>query len=166
MVSLETIALEIQLAGVLARMIGIPLRIGQAIYLSPKSEHSRLDILRNAAQSRLAVAPGKEKTELGMQQIKALKQVTKIVRRASDLVNRRHRVVHDEWNFSDREKAVTRKKLDGKPGNPRVAIPLTEVGLLVTDMRKLIDDAHALAESFREHPPFMARLKKDSTKSG
>lgn len=37
---------------------------------------------------------------------------------------------------------------------------------IVEKIRRLIDDAHTLVESFRVHPPFMVSLRNDSTKSG
>jgi hypothetical protein len=163
MVSLETIALEIRLANLLARMIGVPLRIGQAIYLSPKSEQSRLDILRHTAHSRLAVSPSKKGTMLGRQQTKALDDVISIANRAQALIGDRHRVIHDEWNYSDKEKKITRKRVDGKPGNPRKPTPKTEIESLITKIRSLIDDAYSLANSFRENPPFIYNLKSDPT---
>ena len=164
MVALETIALEIRLANLLAGTLGLPPRIGQAIYLSPKAEQTRLDILKNAAKSRLSVSPRKKDTSLGRQQTAALERVNDIVNRAQALIGERHRVVHDEWNYSETEEKVTRKRVEGKPGNPRVPTPRSEIDTLIRKLRVLIDDAHDLTESFRKHPPFMADLRKDSTK--
>ena len=59
MVSLEAIALELRLALLLARMLSIPLKTAQAIYLTPKAEQTRLDILRNAAHAEFSVTPSK-----------------------------------------------------------------------------------------------------------
>lgn len=165
MVALETIALELRLANLLARMLDIPLRIGQAIYLSPKAEQTRLDILRNAARSRLGVSPSKANTALGKQKRKSLSDVLKIVGRAQSLIGERHRVVHDEWNYSEAEKRVTRKMIDGTPGRPRTPASKDDMDALILKMRQLIDDAQELAVSFSKHPPFMADMRNDSTNS-
>jgi hypothetical protein len=161
MVSLETIALEMQLANLLARTISVPLRIGQAIYLSPKSEQSRLDILKNVSRSRLGVSENKIRSELGKQMTKALDDVNKVINRAQALISHRHRIIHDEWNYSDSENKVTRKKVDGKPGNSRAPIERIEIDNLIQKIRSLIDDVHDLADSFKQYPPFMANMRND-----
>ena len=166
MVALEAVAMELRLANLLARMLGLPSRIGQAIYLTPKSETSRLEILQNAAHARLAVSPSKRDSYLGKQKMRALKDVNDICGRAKSLILKRHRIVHDEWNYSDKEKKVTRRVIDGVPGRERIAVPKTEIDDLVRSMRVLIDDALDLTNSFRNHPPFMASLRNDSTNSG
>lgn len=166
MVALEAVAMELRLANLLATMLGLPQRIGQAIYLTPKSETTRIEILRNAAHSRLAVSPSKKNSMLGKQMIKALSDVNKICSRAQDIINQRHRTIHDEWNYSDTEKKVTRRMIDGVPGRARVPVPKTEIDDLIRRMRELIDDALDLTNSFRDHPPFMASLRIDSTNSG
>jgi hypothetical protein len=166
MVALETNALELRLADLLARMLFLPLRIGQAIYLSPKAEQTRIDILRNAAHARLAVSESKRNTTLGKQKTRALKDVMAIAKRAEALIRERHRIIHDEWNFSDIEKKVTRKLLDGRPGRERVPTRKREIDTLIQKLRVLIDETYELALSFKEHPPFMANLKSDSRNSG
>lgn len=158
MVSLETIALEVSLATLFARMIGVPPRIGHAIYLTPKAEQTRLDMLRHTTQSRLAVSERKKNTRLGQQQSRYRRKIMKIVASAQDTMNRRHRVIHDEWNYSDKEQAVTRKRIDGNPGRARIKVDLNEVLQLIEDIRKTIDAAQSLSEVFRERPPFMANL--------
>jgi len=166
MVSLEAVAIELRMANLLARMLGLPPRIGQAIYLTPKSETTRIEILRNAAHSRLAVSPSRKKSVLGRQMTKALADVNRICGRAQGLINLRHRMIHDEWNYSDKEKNVTRRQIDGVPGRQRVPTPKKEIDDLIEKMRVLIDDVLVLTTAFRDHPPFMANMRSDLAKSG
>jgi hypothetical protein len=118
LISVETIDLEVRLANLFARMVGIPLRIGQAIYLTPKQEQTRMDILRNAANAALSTPPrANPKSALVRQKAEALKKVERIIARGETLIRKRHRVVHDEWTFSEKEKKVTRRLVDGRPGS-------------------------------------------------
>jgi len=65
MVCLEEVALELRLSLLLARLLAIPLRTANAIYLTPKAEQTRLDILRNVAHAHLSVSPSAAKSALG-----------------------------------------------------------------------------------------------------
>jgi hypothetical protein len=116
MVSLETIALELRLATLLARALSIPVRVGQAIYLTPKAEATRIDVLRNATHAAFHVSPSKRESSLGRQKARALKDINAIAVKADKLIRERHRVIHDEWNYSDTEKKVTRRLIDGRLG--------------------------------------------------
>ena len=55
--SLETVDLELELAALFSRMLGIPRRIGEAIYMSPKANQARFDILRNASLAAFGPSP-------------------------------------------------------------------------------------------------------------
>lgn len=162
MVSLEAIAMELRLALLFARVMGIPLRTAQAIYLTPKAEQTRFDIFKNAVHAHLAVSPTKKNSVLGKQKTKALKDVLSIISRAEKLIRQRHRVIHDEWNYSDTEKKVTRKLIDGHPGRERTPIKKKDLDILIESMRVIIDDAYDLAKAYSEHPPFMVSLKLNS----
>jgi len=78
----------------------------------------------------------------------------------------RHRVIHDEWNYSDTEQKVTRRLINGHHGRTRVPFPITELTALIHRMRVLIDDAYDLAQRFREHPPLMANMRRRRTNAG
>lgn len=100
MVSLETGDLQIKLANLFSRMVGVTVRIGQSIFLSPKAEHARIDILLHAAHAKFAIAPkANPKAKLVVQNKRDLNEVVKIVKRSHDLINKRHRIIHDDWNM-------------------------------------------------------------------
>jgi hypothetical protein len=166
MVALEAIALELRFAMLLGRLLAIPQRIARAIYLTPKSEQARLEILRNAAEARLASSPSKRDSPLGRQMSAALKRVIGLQKRALKLIGKRHGVIHDEWNYSPMKGEITRKAVDGKLTPKITKADLKELERLIDQMRDLIDDAYDLAEEFRKDPPFMVDLSIDTTKSG
>jgi hypothetical protein len=160
MISLETVDTELRLANLFSRMIGVPLKVGQAIYLSPKAEQTRFDIFRNAAQARLGVP----KANLRMKD--ALKKIESILERSEKLIRKRHRVIHDDWGVSSKEKKVTRRLLDGGTGRERTQVDKTELDNHIYALRCLIDDIYDLTEAFREHPPFMVDMQLSATREG
>jgi hypothetical protein len=92
MIAIESSNLEIALAGLFARMLMLPVRTGRAIYLTPQAAHARLDILRNAGK---ATFDRSTKSEVLTEQYKnAFSRLKKILQRASDAINSRHRLVH------------------------------------------------------------------------
>lgn len=163
MISLETVDLELRLATLFARMLAIPVGVGQAIVLSPKAEQARIDIIRNAANARLASAPSANPTNALLRRKRdALGKVDDILNRAQGLMSKRHRIIHDDWNVSSKEKTVTRRIVDGAIAKrKRIPIGKTELENHIRSLRVLIDDIHRLSESFREHPPFMADFRQD-----
>ena len=159
MISLEVVALELRLALLLARTLSIPVRTAQAIYLTPKAEQTRIDILRNVAHAALSVTASKKSSSLGRQKLRALGDINEILNRAERLIRDRHRVIHDEWNYSDSEKVVTRKLIDGRQGREVVPIHIEKLNALIRDIRLLIDDVYALSKCFKASPPTMASVK-------
>ena len=165
MVSLEAVAMELRLALLFARSLMLSLRTAQAIYLTPKAEQTRIDIFRNAVQAAFYVPPSRQKGELWDQKKRALNDINAIIDRAEKLIRQRHRIIHDEWNYSDKERSVTRKLVDGRVGRKQSPVRETELNDLIYEMRRVIDDAYDLSERFRKSPPLMANLRSDSTKS-
>jgi hypothetical protein len=166
MILIETVDLEVQLASLFARMLSISPRVGRAIMLAPKSEQARLDILKHAAEAAFFISPKAEKdSELSQQKQKALERVLKIVSKSQDLMNKRHRIAHDEWAVLDENNEIRRIPVSGKLKREEVAVPINELEDHILSIRTCIDDAHKLASDFREHPPTMADLRKSSTNS-
>ena len=161
MVQLEAVALELRLALLLSRILALPQRIARAIYLTPKSEQVRLEILRNSAEARLS---GRAGAELKRQMDDALKKVIAIQKRAQKVVGKRHGVIHDEWNYSPTRQEIIRKPVSGQLAVQVTKGDIKELHRLIDQMRDLIDDIYDLAEEFRKHPPFMVDLSMDSTK--
>jgi hypothetical protein len=177
MVSIETVDLELRLADLFARTIGVSLRVGQSIFLSPKAEQIRIDIFRNAAHAEFATAPRANPNHtLIKQKRQALAKIDKLLNRSLDLIRVRHRIIHDDWNISDKEKVVTRRHLDGAIGRERTPIKITELEQHIRSLRVLIDDIYALSVEFKARHPSMASMaierpantasKKSTTNSG
>lgn len=107
-IAVETVDLEFVLATLLASVLHVREKVGRAIFLAPKSEQARLDILRDAAnaefESNPRALPG---AIVEKQKARALRKVSKIILRSQDAMNRRHRTVHDQWDVS-------------APGEPRL----------------------------------------------
>lgn len=157
MVALETVDLEIRLANLFGRIIGLTPRKAQAIYFSPKAEQARMDIIRNAANAVFHVPPS-QKGSVARQKAAALEKVEALLTRSEKLIRKRHRIVHDEWNVSEKEKTVTRRLVGGELVRPRTPVQIAELTDLIGELRLLIDDVYALSQEFKNHPPTMVSM--------
>jgi hypothetical protein len=164
MIAVESGNLELELAGLFARMVMIPLRIGRAVYLTPHSAHARLDILKNAAKA--AFDRPTRSTVLRLQYAEALKRVIDIANRASASINKRHRLVHDSWGYNDDDREVSRLMIDGNPDRESASVPISELKDQLSVLRNLISEAGTLAREFRKRPPLMVDLRNSPTNSG
>jgi hypothetical protein len=167
MVSLETVDLELELAHLFARMLGISLKLGRSIYMSPKAELTRLDIFQNTAEEALSLHHrAKKDSALSQQKIKALQKIKNLLHRSRELIVQRHRVIHDEWDVEGEEKEVRRLRLDGVKGREYEKIPKANLEDHVYKIRALIDDTYDLALDFRKHPPLMVDMGKPKENLG
>jgi hypothetical protein len=160
MVALETVDLEIRLANLFGRIIGVSPRVAQAIYFSPKAEQSRFDMMRNTSNAVFITSP-LERSRLAHQKREALEKVENVLGRSEKLIRQRHRVIHDEWNLSDKEKIVTRRLVGGELKRPRVPVEEKELTDLIKKLRELIDDVYDLLQEFKNHPPTMVSMALD-----
>lgn len=167
-ISVETGQLELELSGLFARLLGLTLKVGRAIYLTPKSEQVRLDVLRNAAAAYLA--PDKRRrpdSAVERQKARALAKINGILSKAQTAVNSRHRIIHDAWKVSDEGHEISRFPIDGRIEPPEyTAMPLAKLEQQVQSLQVLIAEARALRIDFRDHPPHMVALADHSRKSG
>jgi hypothetical protein len=167
MIAIETVDLELELAGLFAQMLMLKPSVGRAIFLSPKSEQARLDIFRDAANAEFSPNPrAKPKSPLEQQKAAALSKVKGMISRSQDAVNRRHRVIHDEWEVSDVDQEIQRRVVDGKVTREAKPTPINELEDQIHSLRVLIDDVYDLAREFRARPPRMIDMKKSTTKAG
>ena len=157
MVALEVVDLEIRLANLFGHVVGVSQRIAQAIYFSPKAEQARMDVIRNATNAAFATSP-LERGSVARQKREALAKVEDILERSEKLIRKRHRVIHDEWNISDKEKIVTRRLVGGELKRPRVPVDKKELSEMIEQLRELIDSVYALSQEFKAHPPTMASM--------
>lgn len=161
MIALETVDLELQLADLFSRMLFISPRVGRAIFMTPKGDQARIDILRHAAHA--ALAPKKKaspSSKLERQKADALKRVLEIAQRSLDAFNARHRVMHDDWRVDGDLKKVTRIRVDGSPGRSAAPVPITKLEEQIETLRRLIDDVIDLTNDFDQHPPTLADMRR------
>ena len=161
MIAIESGNLELELAGLFGRMLMIPLRIGRAVYLTPQAAHARLAVLKNAARAEFD-RPTRSKT-MREKYASALKRVIEIHDRASTAINKRHRIVHDSWGFSDDDAEVSRLMIDGNPDRESAAVPVNELEDQLNSLRKLIADVGDLAREFYRNPPRMVDMRLSGT---
>jgi hypothetical protein len=160
MIALETVDLELELAELFARMLQIPLNVGESVYMTPKSDQVRIEVLRSGAH---AVSPNPKrdpKSELEVQKRSALKKVIDLATRAQASINYRHRTMHDDWGFDPDHNEIRRITVDGKLGRTPTLIPINDLKKQIEITRKLIDDVVALAKEFKDNPPLMVSLAR------
>jgi hypothetical protein len=62
MIALETVDLEIELAVLFSTMLRLSSAVAEAIYMTPKSEQARLEVLKNTAIALFSLHPKSKKT--------------------------------------------------------------------------------------------------------
>jgi len=157
----ETVYLEWVLSGLFARMMGLSFKVARAIYLTPKSETARLEILQNASKALFEEKSAKRAAPtLQKQKDAAKKEVQSLIKRSQNIINERHRLVHDLWEERDalaescgdplKRRRIDAEKLHEKPKE----ISIDDLKSLHCDIEKLIGDVHALRLKFKKHPPY------------
>lgn len=165
MIALETVDLELALADLFSRMLQINRKTATAIYMTPKGDQARLDILSNAAHAAFDLTKREQEKPLGVlpkQKKAALKKVLEIVKRAHNAINNRHRMMHDDWQPGDDDKTAKRKTVDGRAGRAAVAVSIGDLKQQIATLRTLIDDVHDLTNEFDQHPPLMVDMRRDA----
>jgi hypothetical protein len=161
-IALEVVDLELELAVLLARTLMVTPKVGEAIYMSPKADRARLDILEHVAQTVFATkSTGRPTTRLGKQKYDAREKVLAIVKRCRASIESRHRVIHDDWYISGETQEIKRMMVDGKVTREGVKVTLDELDDIIKKLRRLIDDVTKLSEEFRKNPPQMVSMRRD-----
>jgi hypothetical protein len=162
MISIENANLEMALSDLLAAVLFLRRDVGRAIYFEPRAAILRVDILGAAARSRLRPkGKGDRFYEDEPAKAEALKQVESIVRRAKNVIGRRHNVIHDAWGIDDTTREVRRSPLalslvgDGEPA------PISDLQSLIRDTRKLIVDTINLSAVMRAKPPTLIDMQTE-----
>jgi hypothetical protein len=160
MIALETVDLELELGALLSRMLLLNPLVGEAIYMTPRGDQTRLDILRNAAKEVLAPSTKRDpKSEFEQQKRKALDKINRIVARAQACIGKRNRALHDDWHISAETKEIARVRVDGTSSRVGDPIPIDQLKGDIRALRTLIDDVTALAKEFRKKPPWLISMK-------
>jgi hypothetical protein len=149
-IAIEAVALQVEMADLFGCMLSIPSRTARAIFMTPRTEQTRFDMLKNAATMALRPRVRNKDSEHEKRKAKALRRVLKLVSRAENAVRYRHRTVHDHWEVKGAD--VSRRDVDGtgKEGKP---MPLQSLLDEIKKMRRLIDDVIDLTNEFSDQPP-------------
>lgn len=162
-IALEVVDLELELSVLFARMLMLTPKVGESIYMTPKSDRARLDILRNAAEAVFATkANVKSSSALARRKIVAREKVVSIEKRCRALIEERHRVIHDDWYISKDTQEIKRMMVDGKLTREGIKVTLDELDSILQKLRALIDDVSKLSEEFKKKPPLMVPLQRDA----
>src|SRR5271163_1289254 len=92
-IALETVDLEIELALLFSSLLGLPPYVGETIYLTPRTDQARIEILRNTASIIFAVS-GKPHSPPAKQKRKYKDRIFKLLEDAQNCIQHRHRAVH------------------------------------------------------------------------
>jgi hypothetical protein len=157
MISIENGNLEDAMAELFSRVIMVKLEVGLSIYMTPKAAVPRIEILENAAKAAFR----ERGTDAQKQKLAAaLKRVVSVCGRAKALVGKRHHIIHDGWGV-DSESRKVRRFAPGSPKGEHVAV--SELEVIIQDCRRLIDDAHDLADELKASPPQMVSLRREDS---
>jgi hypothetical protein len=160
MMSLETVDLELELAVLFSRMLFINPRVGEAIYMTPRGDQARLDMMRHAAEELFAIRKNENPHGRSAKRKRGtLSKIKSILARAKRCIDKRHRSMHDDWYISSETKEIKRIEVDGKSGRVGVPMPLAQLTDDIRALRALIDDVTALAKEFRENPPTLVSTR-------
>jgi hypothetical protein len=160
MIAIETVALEVQLASLLSRILMVRRKVAEAIFLTPKAENARLDILENVALSSFAVRQRADpKSKLERQKAAALKKVLKIVARSRNAINKRHRTMHDEWDVRGNPNIIQRFVVDGKPTRTSAPVKIDDLNRQLAELHALIDNVIDLTNELDRTKPLMVSLQ-------
>ncbi len=155
--SIEVVNIDILLAHLLSAVLGIPRRIGDEIYFTPRANALRINILQNVARTALHGIHGYEK------------QTLNIAKRALAIADKRHKILHESWGFSQDGYYITRRALPLSRPAKRPRIPLTEITDVIGDTRQLVKEILALTrvlEQDEQYPPSPYKRNKQSRPEG
>jgi hypothetical protein len=161
MIALEIVDLELELSVLFSRMLMVSPKVAEAIYMTPKNDRARLDILQNAAEALFATkSKNTPSSVLAKQKIEARNRVLAIVKRCRAVIEERHRVVHDDWYISSETQEIKTMMVDGRLAGAGTKVTLDELKTIIQSLRRLIDDITKLAEEFKTNPPLMVSLRR------
>lgn len=164
MIALETVDLELELALLFSEMLSLPYNVAEAIYMTPRGDQARLDILRNAAKALFAPHPRSKATSPKSKKKASLKsKVLNIISRAQKCTQKRHRAMHDEWYVLPRTREIKRIQVDGTGVEEGTPIPLPQLNDDIRIVRTLIDDITELAKTFGKILPLRLLRTNDSS---
>lgn len=153
MISIEIANLDLELGALLGAMLRVSAKLGQVVYLTPRTAMGRIHVLENVTdQVFKPTSPG-------------LKKLKTLFKQAKKLIGKRHDMIHEAWGVAkDDPKSVRRVTLP-PTGAESKPVPLTELNSLVRSIRILIFDVRRQKESIIASLPKAAYRKSRKPKS-
>lgn len=132
LVTVEVNNMEMALAQLLAKILGVGPDIAGAIYFTPRGQIPRVEMMMNVVQIAFA------KDQYNLSQIKSA------LLRAKTVMGKRHKIIHDSWGTTE-DGNILRTSYPMKQGTENSTLtPLKTLNALVDDTRKLITDLTVL----------------------
>jgi hypothetical protein len=156
MISIENANIEAQMARLFSRILFIPLHVGFAIYLTPKSATARIEIFQKAIKAALRPT-GPEEHQKKLKD--ALDKANRLANRVKTVTGKRHQIIHDVWGV-DETGDVVRKPLPAFVESEKV--PITKLNNMIREMRTLSREIRDTAEEFRQSPPSLVSMATTS----
>lgn len=125
MLTIEIACLERMLANLLGAVLNVDMAIAEAIYLTPKSNMVRIEILANVAGAKLRFRPA------------VLATVNSIIKRSRGVIEKRHNIVHSEYRVHPETGEIMICSLGGK-GRKLEPFPVQRINSAINDTRSLI----------------------------
>jgi hypothetical protein len=154
MISIENANLDLMFGVLLARVLGVPAEIGQALYLTPRSAMGRIEMLENVARLAFPIhrtddldpAPRAALETTNVVRQKDVQRVLALAKRARSIINKRHSIIHDAWGLQQDTSEVARRP--HKPDAIPLVVSLQSLTDIIRDIRAAIDDVRELAREF------------------
>jgi hypothetical protein len=147
MITAEIARLEMALADMLAALLHIDRHFGHIIYLTPKANFARIEILENVVRDSI------KDGSIGRNLLESF------IARARASMGKRHEYMHNVWG-TDNKNDVSRRPLPYRETKPFTQVPLTELTGEIDKIRRLIDEVREQTDKmFSAWPPYTSRNK-------
>jgi hypothetical protein len=158
MISIENANLEALMALLFSRATLISMRVGTAIYLTPKSAIARIEIFQAAVKAALEPHRAPERRRKRLKEF--LKKSNRIAERAKIAIGKRHQIIHDGWGVYEETNSVIR--FPSNRSDERLPVDVRDLNRLLDEMRTLTSDIEDLAEQFKRSHPLSAPVGTSS----
>ena len=132
MISVELANLDGHFSTLLAMLLNVEPKIGQQLYFAPRAATVRIEMVSQVADGLSRRNPA------------AAKKVKSLTKRARNIVDKRHKYIHDAWGVTSDGKVV-RASLPTWRAKKKHLVPLSELNTVVNDIRMLVKE---IRESF------------------
>jgi hypothetical protein len=144
MISVEIANLDVLLGSLLGALLHIDYRLGEIVYLTPKSAIGRISILENVVEASMANGS------------KARVHIEALLTKAKKYIGKRHDLIHGAWGVNLKTRKVVSANLPLSDEVNRIKeVPLIELTDLLQSIRILATEIHAEANRiYADWPPY------------